>query len=200
MISWMGRLTYMVICFYGRVDPRKILCCNPSFSRVSFPLKLTQNWYSVVRKATDGVAATTHVLYIYMEAFHEAAAGFALFCICRSLERCAGFGRHREDQRVVTPGALVKSDTRTLSKALQVGRSRVYLAFPLTYLPLPPPPSPPPPPANPTLTREHQPCVRTLANRTNDGENNDIQSLVTTTDHASLFLWGLAFTCSCDIG
>ena len=85
----------------------------------------------------------------------------------------------------VTPGALVKSETNTLSKALQVGRGRRHSGLPS---PLPSPlPTPPSSPSFPTPTLDARTpalCAHTHKPH-HDGENNTNQSLITTTNRAS---------------
>ena len=147
-----------------------------------------------------GVTATTHVLkvHIYMELFMKLqhAIGFTLLCIFRAWPWLMRWilDNIKKISKFMTPCVLVKSGTNTLSKALQVrtvGRGTRFPLLPSLPLPAPtPPPSPPSP--TPTLTREHPPCVCTFTNRTNNGESNDIQSLVTCNrDCASLFIEAL---------
>ena len=92
----------------------------------------------------------------------------------------------------MAPCALERSGTNTLSKVFQVRRVRQSAPSLIYTTPLPASPSFTPLPSPTTIfTREHPPCVSTFTNRTNNRENNDIQSLITTTATALVCYQGL---------
>ena len=70
-----------------------------------------------------------HALNLLCSASAEALDDALYSCDIEKISEC------------VTPGALVKSETNTLSKALQVGRGRRHLPTPPSS-PLPPHPHP----------------------------------------------------------